>query len=30
MGYNFGAFAYPQMGSRDFAGIRQHVLAKGK
>ena len=30
MGYNFGAVAYPQMGSLDFAGMRQHVLAKGK
>ena len=30
MGYNFGAVAHPQMGSLDFAGMRQHVLAKGK
>jgi hypothetical protein len=30
MGYNFGAVAYPEMGSMDFAGMRQHVLAKGK
>ena len=30
MGYNFGAVAYPQMGSLDFEGMRQHVLAKGK
>jgi hypothetical protein len=30
MGYNFGAVAYPQMGSLDFAGMREHVLAKGK
>ena len=30
MGYNVGAVAYPQMGSLDFAGMRQHVLAKGK
>jgi copper chaperone NosL len=30
MGYNFGAVAYPQMGSLDFVNMRQHVLAKGK
>ena len=30
MGYNFGAVAYPQMGSLDFESMRQHVLAKGK
>jgi hypothetical protein len=30
MGYNFGAVAYPQMGSMDFESMRQHVLAKGK
>lgn len=30
MGYNFGAVAYPQMGSLDFETMRQHVLAKGK
>lgn len=30
MGYNFGAVAHPQMGSLDFEGMRQHVLAKGK
>ncbi len=30
MGYNFGAVAYPEMGSLDFASMRQHVLAKGK
>ncbi|MBL8420486.1 MAG: twin-arginine translocation signal domain-containing protein [Dechloromonas sp.] len=30
MGYNFGAVADPQTGSLDFAGMRQHVLAKGK
>lgn len=30
MGYNFGAVAYPQMGSLDFASMRQHVQAKGK
>jgi hypothetical protein len=30
MGYNFGAVAHPQMGSLDFAAMRQHVLAKGK
>jgi len=30
MGYNFGAVAHPQTGSLDFAGMRQHVLAKGK
>lgn len=30
MGYNFGATAYPQAGSLDFASMRQHVLAKGK
>ena len=30
MGYNFGAVAYPQVGSLDFESMRQHVLAKGK
>jgi len=30
MAYNFGAAAYPQMGSMDFESMRQHVLAKGK
>ncbi len=30
MGYNFGAVSHPQPGSLDFAGMRQHVLAKGK
>jgi hypothetical protein len=30
MGYNFGAVAYPQMGSLDYESMRQHVLAKGK
>lgn len=30
MGYNFGAAAYPQMGSLDFASMREHVLGKGK
>ena len=30
MGYNFGAVAYPQMGSLDSETMRQHVLAKGK
>ena len=30
MGYNFGAVAYPEMGSLNFASMRQHVLAKGK
>ena len=30
MGYNYGAVAYPQVGSLDFATMREHVLAKGK
>ncbi len=29
MGYNQGAIAQPQAGSMDFAGMSEHVLAKG-
>jgi len=30
MGYGYAAYAQPQPGSLDFAGMREHVVLKGK
>ena len=30
MGYGYAAYALPQPGSQDFAGMREHVVLKGK
>lgn len=30
MGYGYAASAYPQAGSLDFVGMREHVVLKGK